>query len=207
MPGLLDLIDLLSESGDGEGYRRDDRRDDDLSLEIREFTANSGDEGEDFVVASGDRIVYVAADLGHIRRLVREAEAAPLSDVDAFRELQAAAGGGLTFTYVDVRGLLDAFEDVLLEEPAVRNALAGDASLARQLANAFDTVPAHWAAALVVSGDGFSVEVLWLFDPGDPGYGVITEAGRPDLDRAAAATPLEAARAARGGRAVGRPAS
>ena len=192
VPGLLDLIDLLSESGDSEGYRHVDGRDDDLGLEIREFTALSADEDEDFVVASGERIVYVAADLGHIRRLVREAEAAPLSDVDAFRELEAAAGGGLTFSYVDVRSLLEAFEDVLLDDPAVRDALAGNTGFAGQLTDAFDTVPPQWAATLVASDDGFSAEVLYLFDPDDPGYRVIAEAGSPDLERAVAATPRNA---------------
>ena len=190
--GLLDLIDILSETGDDEGYRREDHRDQDLGLEIREFTAISGDEDADFVVASGDRLIYIAADLAHIRRLVREAEAAPLSDVDAFRELEAAAQSGLAFTYVDVRSLLDAFEEVLLDEPAVRDALAGALDLERQLEDAFDEVPAYWATTLSASGSGFSAEVLWLLDPDGPDLEVVAGAGPPDLDRAAAATPRDA---------------
>ena len=191
VPGLLDLIDIFSETGDDEWYRREDHRDQDLGLEIREFSAISGDEDADFVVASGDRLVYIAADLAHIRRLVREAEAAPLSDVDAFRELEAAAQSGLAFTYVDVRSLLDAFEEVLLEELAVQDALAGALDLERQLEDAFDEVPAHWAATLSASGSGFSAEVLWLLDPDDADLEVIAGAGPPDLDRAAAATPRD----------------
>ena len=192
VPGLLDLIDILSKTGDDEWYRREDHRDQDIGLEIREFSAISGDEDADFVVASGDRLVYIAADLAHIRRLVREAEAAPLSDVDAFRELEAAAQQGLAFTYVDVRSLLDAFEEVLLEELAVQDALAGALDLEQQLEDAFDEAPAHWAATLSASGSGFSAEVLWLLDPDDPDLEVIAGAGPPDLGRAAAATPRDA---------------
>ena len=192
VPGLLELIGLLSEAGNRDGYARDDSRDDALGLDVRAFTAESGDEGEDFVLASGDGIVYFAADLGHIRRLVREAEAAPLSEVAAFRDLQAAAAGGLAFTYVDVGSLFDAFEEVLLEEPGLAEAFTGDANLAEQLTNAFDEVPAHWATTLVASGDGFSSELLWLFDPDDPAYVLVAEVGPPDLDRAVAATPRDA---------------
>ena len=123
---------------------------------------------------------------------MREAEASPLRDVDAFRELEAAAQGGLAFTYVDVRSLLDAFEEVLLEELAVQDALAGALDLERQLEDAFDEVPAHWAATLSASGSGFSAEVLWLLDPDDSDLEVIAGAGPPDLDRAAAATPRDA---------------
>ena len=189
VPGLLALVDRIAQVSGVEAADRTDSRDDDLGLDVRIYPPDVTQEFAQVVIASDDRFVYVASDLDHIRRVIREAEAAPLSEVAEFQELRDAAPGGLLYAYIDIASLVDAFEEMLLEEADAAGAMAG-ADFDEQLRQALNELPTHFASSLDASEGGLASELLWLFAENSSALGTV--AAKPDVERVAAATPRDA---------------